>query len=255
MNARKDCRADAFGIFVALGESTTAGGWSTAPDRCWVSRLADLINDFQSEPVRLFNQGIGANVISTKSPCYENSGKPAADERLEKHVIEKHPDLLVISYGLNDARGGTPLRLFQEEMIRIVRRVRKAIDPLIVLLGPYYMHDFKLGGLTWSHASIDTFAQFNEGIAAVAKQEDCLFVDLLDAYQETHWMIHYDGVHANDLGHRIVANRIFEVLAQHCSSLAKKTKEAEKTSPRWRDESCLKMDFADAHRSEFLTSV
>ena len=67
--------------------------------------------------------------------------------------------------------------------------------------------------------------------------------DLLDAYKETHWMIHYDGVHANDLGHRIVANRIFEVLAQHCSCLAKKTKAAEKTSPRWRDESCLQMDF------------
>ena len=57
-------------------------------------------------------------------------------------------------------------------------------------------------------------------------------------------MIHYDGVHANDLGHGIVANRIFEVLARNCSGLAKKTKEAEKSSPRWRDESMLKADYA-----------
>ena len=56
-------------------------------------------------------------------------------------------------------------------------------------------------------------------------------------------MIHEDGVHANDLGHRIVAHSIFRVLAQNCSALAAKTKEAEKTSPRWRDESVLKADY------------
>ena len=241
MSSKRDYRADEFRVFVALGESTTAGGWSTSPERCWVSRLADLINDFQSEPVQVFNMGIGANVISTKSPSYESSGKPAADERLQRHVIDKAPDLLVISYGLNDARGGTPLSLFRVELIQLVGRVRQAIDPLIVLLGPYYMHGFDVGAPAWSHADLQTFCQFNEAIQAVARQKDCLFVDLLDAYKETDWMIHYDGVHANDLGHRIVANRIFEVLAQNCSCLAKKTKEAERTSPRWRDESCLKV--------------
>ena len=41
----------------------------------------------------------------------------------------------------------------------------------------------------------------------------------------------------------IVADRIFEVLAQTCSGLARKTKEAEKKSPRWRDESVLKADY------------
>ena len=43
----------------------------------------------------------------------------SADERLEKHVLSNSangnpivPDLLVLSYGLNDARGGTPRELF-----------------------------------------------------------------------------------------------------------------------------------------------
>ncbi|MFH1006065.1 MAG: SGNH/GDSL hydrolase family protein [Candidatus Latescibacterota bacterium] len=243
MNAKRDYRADPFRIFVALGESITAGGWFTDPGRCWVSRLADLINDFQSDPVQCFNMGIGANVISTKSPCYGDSGKPAADERLYQHVIEKRPDLLVISYGLNDARGGTPLGFFREELVRIVRRVREAIDPLIVLPGPYYMHDFGLEAPTWGHGDMDLFAEFNQGIAEVGAEEDCLFVDLLEAYGRANWMVHYDGVHANDLGHRIVANRIFEKLAQNCSALGKKTQAAERTSPRWRDESCLKMGY------------
>jgi lysophospholipase L1-like esterase len=202
-----------------------------------------LINDFQYTPVEVLNMGIGGNVISVKSPSYEKSGKPAANERLERHVIEKRPDLLIISYGLNDARGGTPLPLFKEEMIRLIRRVREKVDPVIVLLGPYYMIDFERGGPAWSHGSLDLFKKFNKGIAEVAEQENCLYVNLLDAYQETDWMIHYDGVHANDLGHQIVANRIFEVLAQNCYGLAKKTKEIEKASPRWRDESVLKRGF------------
>ena len=77
-------------------------------------------------------------------------------------------------------------------------------------------------------------------MAEVAAQLDCLYVDLLAASGEAPWMVHYDGVHQNDLGHRIVANRIFEVLAQNCSCLAKRTRQAERSSPRWRDESTLK---------------
>jgi len=107
---------------VALGESTTAGGCSTTPDRCWVPVLATLINDFQSTPMALVNSGIGANVISTRSPSYQHSGKPAADERLDKHVIAHRPDLLIISYGLNDARGGTPLDLFRQRLVDLVPR-------------------------------------------------------------------------------------------------------------------------------------
>jgi lysophospholipase L1-like esterase len=189
------------------------------------------------------NSGIGANVISTRSPSYGRSGKPAADERLDKHVIAHRPDLLIISYGLNDARGGTPLGLFRERLIHLVRRVREHLDPVIVLLGPYYMTDFTLGGPPWSHADLSLFKRFDHAVAEVAAEQDCLYVDLLAANGGTDWMVHYDGVHQNDLGHRIVANRIFEVLAKNCSCLAKKTKEAEKTSPRWRDESTLRADY------------
>ncbi len=228
---------------VALGESTTAGGWSTSPDRCWAPSLARLINDFQATPMEFFNAGIGANVISTRSPSYEKSGKPAALERVDQHVIAQNPDLLIISYGLNDARGGTPIGLFTEELTHLVRRIREEIQPLIVLLGPYYMTAFDHHGPQWNQADLERFYRYNEGTARVAERENCLFVDLLAAYGEADWMIHYDGVHANDLGHRIVANRVFEVLAQNCSGLAKQTKEAERRSPRWRDESVLKADY------------
>lgn len=240
---KRDWHSEEFRKLVTLGESTTAGGWSSSPKRCWAPLLADLINDFQSDPVELFNAGIGANVISTRSPSYPLSGKPAASERLDKHVVAQRPDLLVISYGLNDARGGTPLDLFREGLIALILRVRQEVKPLIVLMGPYYMVKFKRGAPGWNYADLPLFHRFNDVIAEVAGEQDALFANILAANGETDWMVHFDGVHANDLGHRIIANRVFEVLAQNCSCLARRTKESEATSPRWRDESMLKADY------------
>ena len=240
---KQDWCSREFEVLVTLGESTTAGGWSSNRERCWASRLAALISDVQSEPVKLVNSGIGANVISTRSPAYEHSGRPAASERLDRHVIAHDPDLLVISYGLNDARGGTPPGLFSTEMEALIDRVREGCDPLIVLLGPYFMTDFRLGEPIWSHASPELLAAFNDLIAGVARAKACLFVDVLSAYGGAEWMVHSDGVHANDLSHLVVANCIFDVLAKNCSGLALHTKANEKDIPPWRDESTLKADY------------
>lgn len=238
-----DRHAEEFRALVALGESITAGGWSTRPDRCWVSVLGTLIDDLQSAPIRVVNAGIGSNVISTRSPCYEHSGKPAGDERLERHVLAHQPDLLLVSYGLNDMLGGTPPELFQELLAGLVRRVRDDLDPVIVLLGPYYMTDFAHQSAPWTHGSLSCLRRFNDAVGEVATSEHCLYVDVVAATGDIDWMVHDDGVHQNDLGHRVIANRVFEVLARNCSCLAKQTRDIEKTSPRWRDERTLKADY------------
>ena len=226
-----------FKILVTMGESTTAGGGASCRERSWPGRLAAMINDFQRIPVHLVNVGIGANVISTSSPAYEHSGKPAASERIDADIIAYEPDLLVISYGLNDARGGTPLDQFSQELEAIILRVRERIQPLIVLAGPYYMVDFTVGGPPWAKGSLEIFREYNRFIEALAGKTNCLFADLLTSYREAQWLVHCDGVHANDLGHRIVANKIFEVLAGNCSGLSLETKQREQYIPPWCDES------------------
>ena len=237
-----DRRSDPFRVLVTLGESTTAGGWSSTRERCWASVLAALISDFQDQPVTLINAGIGANVISDRVPAYPHSGKPAANQRIGKHVIDHAPDLLVISYGLNDARGGTPVELFRAELLALVEAIRQGCDPLIVLLGPYFMTAFR-GHAHFDHANLQVFECFNLITEQVARQTGCLFCDVLHAYGGSPWMVHDDGVHANDLGHRLVAHRVFETLAQHCSGLAVRTKRLERESERWRDESTLRADY------------
>jgi hypothetical protein len=72
--------------------------------------------------------------------------------------------------------------------------------------------------------------------------KDCLFVDLHAAYDNAAWLVHHDAVHANDPGHRVVANQIFNVLAANGSGLAKETQQLEQHIPGWRDESVLRKD-------------
>lgn len=240
--AKRDWWDREFKTLVTLGESTTAGGSASCRERAWAHQLVRAINEFQRVPAQLVNVGIGANVISRRSPTYERSGKPAALERLDKHVIRHTPDLLVVSYGLNDARGGTPLDLFTAEMRTLVDRVRAELQPLIVLLGPYYMTGFENYGPDWDNASLELFHKFNDSIREVAEQKACLFVDLLASYNNADWLIHHDTVHANDLGHRIVANKIFETLASNCSGMALETQQLERHFKPWRDESVLRAD-------------
>ena len=99
------------------------------------------------------------------------------------------------------------------------------------------------GHAHFDHADLQVFECFNLVTEQVARETDCLFCDVLHAYGGSPWMVHEDGVHANDLGHRLVAHRVFETLAQHCSGLAVRTKRLERESERWRDESTLRADY------------
>jgi lysophospholipase L1-like esterase len=238
--SKKDWHDSEFKTLVTLGESTTAGGWASNPQRIWANLLAQMINDFQRGPVHLINVGIGSNVLSPKSAGATTTGAPTGMERLGKHVFPHEPDLLIISYGLNDANGGTPLDVFCEELRAIVAMVREVIQPLIVLPGPYYMYGFDYPDC---QGSKQLFSEFNDGVREVAEATECLYVDLFNTYDNAGWLVHRDGMHANDLGHRICANEIFRVLATNCTGLGKETKLMEDHIQSWRDERPLRRDF------------
>ena len=228
-----------FRVAVALGESTTAGGTATSPDLTWVSRLAELINESQLQPVKMINSGIGANVISRRSPEYEHSGKPSAMERYQKHVIAHRPGLVLVSYGLNDARGDTPLAQFLQDLQHIVTDIKDQTGALMVIVNAYFMTGFDQY-VPFNKGNIATFMGYNCGLKRLAEECDALYADVFAAEGMATWMIDPDGVHANNLGHRVIANRIFEVLAQNCSCLSQKAFELRKNFKQWRDESVLK---------------
>ena len=64
---KKDWHAEPFRTMVALGESTTAGGWSTSPERCWVSVLGALIGAGLSLR-HLYLQGLPEDQVPSCGP-------------------------------------------------------------------------------------------------------------------------------------------------------------------------------------------
>ena len=67
-----------FKRIAVLGESTVeGGGWVPAQEDRYADVLVSLINRVQAGPVEYFNCGIGASVISPRSPGYEASRKPS----------------------------------------------------------------------------------------------------------------------------------------------------------------------------------
>jgi lysophospholipase L1-like esterase len=237
--AKRDWRSTPFRTAVAFGESTTAGGTATTRKLCWVSRLADLINEAQLQPVKMINSGLGANLIAERSSYYEQSGKPAAMLRYQKHVIDHHPDLVLVSFGLNDARAGTPVGQFIQDLRHVILDIKAKTGAIIVVVNAYFMTDFdrydpfKLG-------SIASFKAYNAAEEDLSRECDVLYADVFDAEGMAPWTIDPDGVHANNLGHRLVANKVFEILAKNCSCLAESAVEARKTFAPWRDESVLR---------------
>lgn len=228
--AARDFHKEPFKRLIVLGESAVQGGpWLAEDERKWADILAELISSCQSEPVEYLNEGIGASVISPRSAGYADSNKPSAMERYKERVIDMNPDIFVMAYGLNDMRCATPPELFAEEMETIVKNVKSACNPLIVLADCYYMTGFDKYP-PFNFGTIPSAETYNKMIAEAAERNDCLFADLWKAMNYADWLVHNDGVHTNAVGNIIIANEIFKVIASNCSCLSNKTNAIHKDS-------------------------
>ena len=229
---RGDYSSKPFKRMVILGESTVeGGGWVADKSERYADILVELINRCQDEPVEYFNKGIGASVISPRSPGYEASSKPSAMEHYEEDVIDLKPDLFILAFGLNDMRAGMDTQTFKDEMMRIIRDVKSECQPVIVLVNVYHMTGFDRYPPFDKGSPSDTHV-YNSIIRELAEENNCLLADVWAAEGQADWLIHPDGVHANAVGNRVIANRIFEVLAQNCSGLSVKTHKRD-TDTEW----------------------
>ena len=219
---QKDMRSEPVERIVALGESTTWGYSVSAKEKCWVNQVVLLLEEFQGAPIELINQGIGSNVLTPECPAYEFSAKPAALERVDAELIDLEPDMVFLSYGLNDSRGGTPPETFRQAYQELIDRIRTRIDPVIVAVNTYYMHEVLYDHCEhWEESSYDLTEVYNVVIGQLAEANDLILADIYAAEVGVDWIIDLDHCHANDLGHRIIANRVFEAIARNCSFVAR----------------------------------
>ena len=241
----RDFRKEPFKRLVILGESTVQGGpWLQREQDRYADILVGLINTCQAQPLEYHNKGIGANAISPRSPGYGQSNKPSALERYRKDVIELKPDLFLLCYGLNDMRAAMPVEDFREDMATIIRDVGKACAPLTVLTTVYYMTGWK-SFPPYDKGSVELTMRYNDCIRGLAAEFDCILADVWAAEGGADWLIHYDGVHANRVGNMVIAHRIFQAIAQHCSGLTNHTFEQERDSQWSRETTRMRAEVSD----------
>ena len=215
----RDFKKDPFKRLVILGESTVHGGpWLPRDEDRYADVLVRLINGCQEKPLEYFNKGISANAISPRSPGYADSAKPSALERYKTDVIDLHPDLFILCYGLNDMRAAMPVEDFRDDMATIIRDVRKACAPVIVLTTTYYMTSWR-SFPPYDKGSVELTTRYNNSIRGLASEYDCILADAWGSEGAADWLIHYDGVHANQVGNLVLGHRVFEAIAQHASGL------------------------------------
>lgn len=216
-----DMRSEPVHIMVALGESTAWGYSVSSKEKCWVSQLGGMLEEFQGEKIEVINQGIGSNVLTPQCPSYERSAKPSALERVDEEVIALNPDLLLISYGLNDSRSGTDIQIFRKEYQKLIDRIREKINPLIVIINTYYILEdiYKLKG--WAESDYNGTEVYNLVIKQLAEDNNLILADVYSSEVGAYWIIDHDNVHPNDLGHRIIANKVFEAIVRNCSFVAR----------------------------------
>jgi lysophospholipase L1-like esterase len=184
----------------------------------WADRLANMINQCQAKPVEYHNKGIGGSVISPRCPDYESLPKPSALERYKNDVIAQNPDLFVFSFGLNDMRSGTPLDIFVEDAEKIITDVQEKCAPVIVITTVYFAPAFR-DSKPGIKGSLEATLKYNEAIEKLAEKHNCILADIWTAEGQTEWIMYPDGIHANFVGHMMIANCVFNAIARNCSAL------------------------------------
>jgi len=79
------------------------------------------------------------------------------------------PDLVTMAYGVNDARAGTAVGQFIEDLRHIVVDIKSKTGALIVMLSTSFMTDFKRYP-PFDRANITAFESYNAGMRRLAEE-------------------------------------------------------------------------------------
>ncbi len=112
-------------VYVALGDSLTAGVGATAQDKTYPYRLAKLLTEKQNAQVKVVNLGspgaTAEDVLKIQVPM----------------VAELHPDIITIAVGINDMHNQVSAELFQQTMATIIDKLASTSKHLNIINIPY----------------------------------------------------------------------------------------------------------------------
>ncbi len=203
-----------------VGRKIVAFGDSTTARRGPLKIYADLIA--QSNPKDwIINAGIGGH------------NTEHARKRFERDVLEENPDTVIIQFGINDsavdvwkkpsaAEPRVPLKTYETNLRQFVTALKsKNTEVILMTPNPLRWTD-KLkkmyGKNPYNPADTDGFnvrlRDYAMVVRRLAKEESVRLIDVYQAFEEAGDVdaLLLDGMHPNDRGHRLIADRLLRIL-------------------------------------------
>ena len=160
-------------------------------------------------------------------PTLINAGKggdnaTSALERLEKDVLAHKPDIVTVSFGLNDTGGRKPEQ-FGESLKKIVATLRAAdIEVVLMTSTPFNNERHGWGEQFEAEGGLDEYMdrEFCERMRSLAEAEEVPLCDLHAIFRaeikrdpdQIDKLVSTDGVHLTSEGYVLVAQHIAPVL-------------------------------------------
>ncbi len=177
-----------------FGDSITEFGWSE-----------------KNGYVRLTVQGLqkkGINVIPIPAGIHGNTTQDLL-QRMDKDIIEKHPDIIIILCGINDIfKSEWGLDTYKANMTNIIEKALK--------------NNIKVNLLTIINTEGSSYNfnqkanEYNKVLYEIAQKEKINLIDINSVLTkkaketgknpEKDFIYTYDGVHLNNIGNRILAD-------------------------------------------------
>jgi lysophospholipase L1-like esterase len=196
-----------------MGDSITAGGWGSPGGY-----------------VRLVIAGLEANGVKAAPVPVGISGHKSNQmlERLKRDVLDKKPDWMTLSCGVNDVwhgANGVPLDKYKANITAIIDQCQAAGVKVMILTATVIGEELE-------NDNNKKLAPYNEFLRGLASEKKCLLADLNGMFQEVikasakpGRVLTSDGVHMNPTGDQLMAKGILQAFGLDDAQM-KKSREA-----------------------------
>lgn len=177
-------------LYFAMGDSLAVGANATSEDKGYVRVLSSQIE-----------KNMGYKVTVDKSTVKSGTGLKDNGIVNIQNSINANPDFITIEFGNNDwnpdlAAYSTPEE-FESNLTTIVKKLIVNTDAEILLVKTWNIHE--------------NYEAFNSIIDSVGEKFNVPVVDIKDVWRRNDTYSTSDNWHPNDLGHQLIAEKIFEV--------------------------------------------
>jgi len=182
--------------------------------------------------VTLVIQGLKANGVNATAIGAGISGHKSNDmlARLQRDVIDKKPDWMTLSCGVNDVwhgAKGVPLDQYKQNITQIVEKAQAAGIKVVILTATMITENPQ-------EPNNEKLVAYNEFLRELAKEKKCLLAELNGAMQKEldekekaggkrGKLLTSDGVHMNPLGNMMMASGVLRGFGLNDAQMAKAT--------------------------------